>query len=401
MKRILTYIISFAALFCACDSSLVIIEPYEFQYSELVLINKSSDEVKVVISGSNWGYPADTIAIKPKCGLWKYKKMDDFNFDWDTLTVKYGNSEPIKYTIYTDLPYNPTNYNGHGCLYLNDDVSRHQVIEFSDDRRDAVFAALRNREIFNMFTFSFLWDIINPISGSSEVYFSRVFPVPNLRDELVLGAAVEKEAESIDKIKLVKDIPFTPTYVNASSYDNSEGIYIFDTYESYHRLDHISKASLANFGCDFAELTGRKGAKMNRQSGLAATKVHLDSYEYFEDTEAPQDILDRMDDHAIINHIEYGNIMILLAESDEDPGFIMESLEYEVYHEYLLGRTDIDYYLISLDENGEFACIATGQDALRTYIGGFDNPTVHPISLSFTDFSGNTSLIHVNDIVLD
>ena len=400
MKRIFIYIVSLAAVLCSCDSSLVMIDQYEFIYSELVLINKSSDEVKVVITGTNWGFPADTITIKPECGLWKYKKEGDFNFHWDTLMVKYGHSEAIKYTIYTDLPYNPSNYNGYGCLYLNDDTSRHQVIEFNDDRRDAVFKAIEERKTFNMFSFGYPGEILEQYTtpGSSETYFYTIFPVQALHEDLTLGAAVPKEADSVGNIQIVKDIQFNPDSIVTNSYDGWSMVW---GYNNYYYLEHLQKASLANYGCDFVELTGRSGSQLNRRSGMAAAKVYLDSYEYFEDTEAPEHILNKMDDHAIIKHIEYGNIMILLVESDEDPAFIMESLEYNVYHEYLLGRTDIDYYLISLDESGQFACIATGTDALRTYIGDFENPTIHPILISFTDFSGRTAFIHVNDIVLD
>ena len=400
MKRILTYILSTTALLCSCTPSLVTIDKYEFQYSEIVLINKSSEEVKVSIYGKNWVCPEDTVVLKPLCGLWKYSIDKDFIFDIDSLNVIYGYSSPIEYTLYADLPYNPVGFTG-GCLYLNDELSRHQVIEFNDERRDAALKAIEDRKLFKMFTFGYPGKVLEEytVPGSSDTYFASVFPVHALCDDLILGAAIQKEAGHVDKIQIIKDIQFNPRLVETESYEG--GLEMVYGYNYYYYFEHLQKASLANFGCDFIALTGRTGDKLNRSAGMAATKVYLDSYECFYDSEAPEDILDKVDNHAIISRIEYGNIMILLVEFDEDPGFIMESLEYEVYHDYILGRTDIDYYLISLDENGQFTCIATGMDALSTYIDGFENPTIHPISLSFTDFSGKTALIHVNDIELD
>ena len=140
---------------------------------------------------------------------------------------------------------------------------------------------------------------------------------------------------------------------------------------------------------------------MRKGCGVAATKVYFDRIDYMWDTEAPEEILAVTDDLAFINEIQYGNIMVLLTESDEEPSFIADCLEYEFYNERLFDRTNIDYYLITIDETGQWACVATGQEALRTYLSGFDNPPVHPISISFTDFSGNTALIHVQDIVLE
>ena len=222
-----------------------------------------------------------------------------------------------------------------------------------------------------------------------------VFPVGRLHGDLALGVAVEKEAESVDKINIVKDIQFTPSSVETRTYEDWEMQY---GYKSYYYLNILQKASLANFGCDFVELTGRSGSAMRKGCGVAATKVYLDRIDYMWDTEAPSDVLAAAENVAFINEIQYGNIMILLTESDEEPSFIADCLEYEFYNERLFNRTNIDYYLITIDETGQWVCVATGQEALRTYLSGFNNPPVHPISISFTDFSDNTALIHVQDV---
>lgn len=397
MRRIITYILVFTAFFCACDNSLIMIDDGEVMQSQLVLINRSSEQVKVVLTGNNWTCPEDTITLNPERGLWKYTREEDFYFHMDTLKVKYGNREPIVYNIYSDLPYNPLTFYDKGHVDLWDDLGRYQVIEFTDDRRDAVLASLKERETFNMFTFGYPEDVMEQytVPGSSETYFNMVFPVGRLHGDLALGVAVEKEAESVDKINIVKDIQFTPSSVETRTYEDWEMQY---GYKSYYYLNILQKASLANFGCDFVELTGRSGSAMRKGCGVAATKVYLDRIDYMWDTEAPSDVLAAAENVAFINEIQYGNIMILLTESDEEPSFIADCLEYEFYNERLFNRTNIDYYLITIDETGQWVCVATGQEALRTYLSGFNNPPVHPISISFTDFSGNTALIHVQDV---
>lgn len=397
MKRIVIHILVLTALFCACDNSLIMIDDGEVMQSQLVLINRSSEQVKVVLTGDNWICPEDTITLKPERGLWKYTREEDFYFHMDTLEVIYGNHEPIVYNIYSDLPYNPLTFYDKGHVDLWDDLGRYQVIEFTDDRRDAVLASLKERETFNMFTFGYPEDVMEQytVPGSSETYFNMVFPVGRLHGDLALGVAVEKEAESVDKINIVKDIQFTPSSVETRTYEDWEMTY---GYKSYYYLNILQKASLANFGCDFVELTGRSGSVMRKGCGVAATKVYLDRIDYMWDTEATSDVLAATENVAFINEIQYGNIMILLTESDEEPSFIADCLEYEFYNERLFNRTNIDYYLITINETGQWACVATGQEALRSYLSGFDNPPVHPISISFTDFSGNTALIHVQDV---
>jgi hypothetical protein len=397
MKRIVIHILVLTALFCACDNSLIMIDDGEVMQSQLVLINRSSEQVKVVLTGDNWICPEDTITLKPERGLWKYTREEDFYFHMDTLEVIYGNHEPIVYNIYSDLPYNPLTFYDKGHVDLWDDLGRYQVIEFTDERRDAVFEYIKERKIFNMFTFGYPEDVLEQytVPGSSETYFNMVFPVQRLHEDLALGVAVEKEAESVDKIKVRKDVQHSPQSVDLHTYEDWEMQY---GYKSYYYLNILQKASLANFGCDFVELTGRSGQQMRKKSGVAATKVYIDRIDYMWDTEAPEDILAVTDDLAFINEIQYGNIMILLVESNEEPEYITSCLEYEHMYNKLLEIPAIDYYLLTLDKAGQFVCAATGKKALNAYWDGFNNPPIHPISISFTDFSGNTALIHVQDV---
>ena len=56
MKRIVIHILALTALFCACDNSLIMIDDGEVMQSQLVLINRSSEQVKVVLTGNNWTF---------------------------------------------------------------------------------------------------------------------------------------------------------------------------------------------------------------------------------------------------------------------------------------------------------------------------------------------------------
>ena len=290
MKRIVIHILALTALFCACDNSLIMIDNGEVMQSQLVLINRSSEQVKVILTGGNWTCPEDTVILKPERGLWKYTREEDFYFHMDTLEVIYGNHEPIVYNIYSDLPYNPLTFYDKGQVDLWDDLGRYQVIEFTDERRDAVFEYIKERKIFNMFTFGYPEDVLEQytVPGSSETYFNMVFPVQRLHEDLALGVAVEKEAESVDKIKVRKDVQHSPQSVDLHTYEDWEMQY---GYKSYYYLNILQKASLANFGCDFIELTGRSGQQMRKKSGVAATKVYFDRIDYMWDTEAPEEIL--------------------------------------------------------------------------------------------------------------
>lgn len=403
MRKIFIYIaIGFTALLSGCYSPVGGIFNEGTEFSQLVFINKCSDEVKVSISESSWISPTDTIVLKPECGLWKLTKYEeDFYFNLNRIEIRYGDREPLVYDLYADIPYNPTAYGEGRVISLLDSKGRYQVLEFTDERRDAIYKKLEERKNFSMFTFGYPEEILESftVPGSSEASFHSVFPVNSLCDKLSLGAAVKKEAESVDKIVIVDDVRFTPSSVYEYT-DLNETMSHYDC-KKYYYLEHLQKASLANFGCDFVALTGRTVEDMCKKSGVAATKVYFDEEEYFDDVTAPENILAVTDDTAFINNIQYGNLMILLVESDLSPIYVSERLSYATLIDDLLGVEGIDYYLITLDENAQFVCDVTGVDALRKYMDGFDNPSIHPISFSTTDFSGSTSFIHVQDIVLE
>lgn len=403
MRKIFIYIaIGFTALLSGCYSPVGGIFNEGTEFSQLVFINRCSDEVKVSISESSWISPTDTIVLKPECGLWKLTKYEeDFYFNLNRIEIRYGDREPLVYDLYADIPYNPTAYGEGRVISLSDSKGWYQVLEFTDERRDAIYKKLEERKNFSMFTFGYPEEIFESftVPGSSEASFHSVFPVNSLCDKLSLGAAVKKEAESVDKIVIVDDVRFTPSSV----YEYTDLNETMSHYEckKYYYLNHLQKASLANFGCDFVALTGRTTKDMSKKCGVAATKVFYDGVEYFDVLTAPEDILAMTDDTAFIMKIQYGNIMILLVESDLSPNYVGERLMYSELSDDLLVYENIEYYLITLDETGQFVCEVSGEEALNKYMNGFDNPSIHPISFSTTDFSGFTSMIHVNDIIIE
>ena len=92
--------------------------------------------------------------------------------------------------------------------------------------------------------------------------------------------------------------------------------------------------------------------------------------------------------------------MILLIEADNSARCAIEHFEYEYMTEKLFDRKDIDYHLITLDDNGQFVSTSGGSELLRTYLDGFTAPSIHPIAFSTTDFTDSLSYIHVGDIVM-
>lgn len=397
MRNIFKYlIIASTVLLSGCYSSVKGIWDYDDEYYQIVFINKCSETVRVSISDASWISPQDTIVLKPECGLWKHNIYDDyFYFSSQCMEIRYGDREPLVYDLYSDIPHNPGSYSERKSLY--DNKGEYMVFEFTDQKRDAIYKQLDDRKNFSMFSFGYPDEIPEAFTapGSSETYFYCVYPVSSLHDKLSLGVAVKKEAETVDKITIVEDVKFTPSSVYNST-DLGETLNYFNS-KKYYFLSHLQKASLANFGCDFVALTGRTPADMTKKCGVAATKVFFDKEDYFDDTTAPEELLAVADELAFVKRIQYGNIMILLIESDLSPNYVSDQL----YYGELLEHDGIDYYLITLDEAGEFICEATGEDALHKYRDGFDAPSIHPISFTTTDFSGLTSLIHVNDIVVE
>lgn len=401
MKKIIIFLSCLTALLCGCESYIGGIDDYGTEYRQVVFINKSSDEIKITVSSQSWLGGDASIVLQPERGLWKMTRYDvDYSFNTDYMKVKFGQSEEIVFDIYSSFPYNPCWY-GKPRYDLWDSRGEYTVYEFDDQVRDTVLAYYEASKRFVMSSFGMMTDLVDSllVPESSEAYLHTAFPVPSLREDLVLGAAVCKEAESVDKICIVNDLKFIPDSVKTVL--REEELMRKDMNVSYYDIENLRKVSLANFGCDFADLTGRaSGQKMHRFSGVAITKTYIDRLVSFSDEEAPEEILAEGKDHAFVDNIWYGNFMILLIEADNSARCAIEHFEYEYMTEKLFDRKDIDYHLITLDDNGQFVSTSGGSELLRTYLDGFTAPSIHPIAFSTTDFTDSLSYIHVGDIVM-
>ena len=106
---------------------------------------------------------------------------------------------------------------------------------------------------------------------------------------------------------------------------------------------------------------------------------------------------------CIVDRIEYGNFMILLAEADcshtnihtyvqqkllrEDPS---EYYSFDMYY-----TPEIRFHLITLDKDGEFVCQSGGEELAALFYEGYEFPTLHPLSYHVTDLKEDTTYMHV------
>ena len=372
-------------------------DDYNFQYDQLVFINKCSEEVAVIFNNPDWMNPGDTIKLKPENGLWKNKIVADNNQDmhrFDYMQLIFGEDKKICFDTYSALPYNPCEF-GKPRIQLEDNWTQYVVFEFTDEIRDSILDAHERNKIFHFKIFDYPTRAVDSllVTGSSEAYLHSLFPVREIRDKLTLGTAIYDEAESIDKIRFAQHLNFKPDSLERNN------LSYWSTYQNrcnpYYDIDNLRKASLAQFGCDFATLTGRDSAEMEKFSGTAVVRPYFGYSESFSDVDVPLDLADEV---VYVSNITYGNIRILLIESDNSYEYVYIRLRTDL--EEFESRTDIDYHLITLDENGDFICTSGGTELLHSFLDESEIPSIHPIAFSVTNFSGDNT-VHVNDIVLN
>ena len=135
--------------------------------------------------------------------------------------------------------------------------------------------------------------------------------------------------------------------------------------------------------------------------------VHVGRTEKICDREHPEEIVAKLESTSepscIIDRIEYGNFMILLAEADcshvnihtyvqqkllrEDTS---EYYPYEMYH-----TPEIRFHLITLDENGSFVCQSGGEELAAVFCKGYETPVLHPLSYHVSDLKDDTTYMHI------
>lgn len=396
MKRINILVLLLSILLSSCDSYIGGMDDYNFQYYQLVFINKCSDGLSIIFNNPEWLDQGDTIKLKANNGLWKKKRVIDTGDlpRFDFMKLIFGNDMKICFDSYSSFTYNPCEF-GEPRYHLEDNKVQHIVYEFTDEIRDSILSEYNICKIFNFKLFDYPTRPVDSllIPGSSEAYLHSLFPVREIRDKLTLGTAIYDEAESIDKIRFAQHLNFKPDSLERNN------LSYWSTYQNrcnpYYDIDNLRKASLAQFGCDFATLTGRASAEMEKFSGTAVVRPYFSYSESFSDVDVPLDLAEEV---VYVSEITYGNIRILLIESDNSHEYVFNRLRTDL--EEFESRTDVDYHLITLDENGDFVCTSGGTELLRKFLDESEVPPIHPIEFSITGLSDDNthSWIHVNDI---
>ena len=411
MKKII-YIFISAALLCGCEEFYGSFDDASQEFVEIAAINRSSIPVSLNVYGADWADPEETIYLKPHNGLWKVEESRENYHGQEILPIRYSviradfnNGERVIYfDNASDLPHNPCK---DGAKEIWDERYQHRIIEFNDEKCESIF---KKQDSWHLFDISMNFspsdaveDLVVP--GSTEGYFTSLFPAGDVKEKLKLGASVYAEAESIDKVRFVDGLTYQADTLETSN-EIEHRYHQLEIYP-YYDLEQLRNLGLTNFGCDFAALTGRPDGKFDSFCGIVQLGVHVGKTERICDREHPEELLAKLGNATepvcIIDRIEYGNFMILLAEADcshanifsyvtqkllrEDPS--------EYYYRYMFYTPEITFHLITLDDNGEFVCQTGGEELAEIFYKGYENPALHPLSYHLTDLKERTTYMHI------
>lgn len=412
MKKI-TYILISAVLVWNCENFYGSMDDASAEDIEIVMINRSSKPVSISVSGADWIEPQDTIRLKPKNGLWKIREAKSENWNYEVLPLRYSviqvninNGEGL---IYFDeastLPYNPCGYSGKEVW---DDRVQHRIIEFNDEICDTLMKRQERMKSFDIDLGVSPNQVIDSLCrlGSTEGYFTSVYPVAGIRDKVKVGAVVYSEAESIDKIRFQENLEYVPDSLSTENWDGTW--YDCNNIYGYYDLSQLKLLGLTNFGCDFAELTGRES--MEKFSGVVLTKTFVGKAVAMLDVEHPETFHKLLENSAepacVIDQALYGNIMILLAEADCSHWNIHRYVDskvvnpnedgYYYYEKYL--TPEISYGLITLNEDGEFQYQKGGAELAQLFKEGPDTSVQHLLSFRVSNLKDNSANIHIKGI---
>lgn len=406
MKKVIILIIIGLSII-SCNGYIGGFDDYNRTFTQFVFINRSSHSIDILLKDFAWN-EGDTIHVEAHGGLWKHTIDGEFyghSFDW--AKIIFDGKESFIYDSFSNLPHNP-------CINHNNSLSDSKGIyifnEYSDDTYKEISESYEKLKEFNMF--SIRPSVINEdsliTSCSSEALFQAIYPVPEVWNELKLGTSVSKEAENLENIGFLKDRTIAIDSIHIIDHSQYEQQRYNEAAAGYYSLYDLGKMGLAHFGCDFAALTGRNTGEMGKFSGVMFTHAHSDWTETFFDDDIQQEekdkILNDSGNIAIVNNVAHGRLMILLAEADHSHNRILKYLERLMYNygdqeEYYI--EDMDFYLITRKENGEFQCRKGGKELLDEYRSYENNEPVLPLYFTVTDFSGTQAYIHINDIALE
>lgn len=411
MKKLI-YIFISAALLCGCEEFYGSFDDASPEFVEIAAINRSSMPVCLNVYGAYWADPAETIYLKPHNGLWKVEESRENYHGQEILPIRYSviradfnNGERVIYfDNASDLPYNPCK---DGSKEIWDERYQHRIIEFNDEKCESIF---KKQDSWHLFDISMNFSPSEAVEdrvvpGSTEGYFTSLFPAGDVKEQLKLGAAVYAEAESIDKVRFVDDLSYHADTLDVS--DEVEHRYHQLEMYPYYDLDQLRNLGLTNFGCDFAALTGRPDGKFDSFCGIVQLGVHVGKTERICDREHPEELMEKLGNASepvcIIDRIEYGNFMILLAEADCSHANIFSYITQkllredpsEYYSRYMFYTPEITFHLITLDDSGEFICQTGGEELAAIFYKGYENPALHPLSYHLSDLKDNYTYVHI------
>ena len=400
-----------AVLLCGCEKFYGGLADGNQEFVEIVAINRSSMPVSLNVFGADWADPQSPISLKPGNGLWKIEKPRGNYFGQEILPVRYSviradfnNGERILYfDHFSTLPHNPS----LSTKEIWDDGCQHRIIEFNDEICERMFSQQDSLHLFDISMNFSPSDVVESLvrPGSTEGYFTSLFPAGSVKDGLKLGAGVYAEAESIDKVRFVDGLCYEADTLETLS-EVKHRYHQLEVYP-YYDLEQLRNLGLTNFGCDFAALTGRADGKFDSFCGVAFLGVHVGRTEKICDREHPEELLAKLKNTSepacIVDRIEYGNFMLLLAEADcshinihtyvqqkllrEDPSM------YYPYYDYYTPQ--IKFHLITLDRNGSLVCRSGGEELSAEFYKGYGSPDLHPLSYHLTDLEDNTTYMHI------
>ncbi|MBQ8170065.1 MAG: hypothetical protein IJZ98_04925 [Bacteroidales bacterium] len=392
--KILKYIsFAFPLMSVGCKGYIGGIDDADIKFSQIVMVNRSSHEIRVNVSNSKVVSPQDTIYLEPKNGLWKKTKEGqhfDFSLNDGIMTLTFEDGRKVCFD--SVFPYeieNPVN--------LNDSKGLYNVYEFTDEYCEEIFRHHDQLNTFRLISLppSMVRDSVVE-EGSTEGWFLNIYPVPAVREKLEIGRIVRNEAESLENI--VFESGKVPCTVN-----KEEITYIppSKSRTGYYSSEDLRKIGMAHFGCDFAQLTG-KSQEMEKFAGVITYNITYDYKEELEYTDQTQEFASQMEEGTVaIQHIQYGRLMFLLAEADCNPSYLGSSIERAMRQndsDKELWVEDIDFHLITLNKEGEFQCQSGGRELLDLFINGMDNQPVHPLYFNLTDFGIGDDVLHIQNI---
>lgn len=411
MKKI-TYMFISAALLYGCEEFYGSLDGGSQEITEIAAINRSSMPVRLNVYGADWAEPEDTIYLKPHNGVWKIEEARVNYYGQDILPVQYSviradfndGERTIYFDMFSDLPHNPC---AIGAKEIWDDRTRHRLIEFSDEICGAIYAHQDRLHTFDISLEHSPSDAVDSLvtPGSTEGHFTSVFPAGKVKDRLQLGAVVHSEAESIDRIRFADGLKYEADTL-AGTPDTTTLFQHIEIYP-YYGMDQLRKLGLTNFGCDFAALTGRADGRFDSFCGIVLLQVQRGLTEEIQDREHQAEFIGALESLpepvCVVDRIEYGNLMILLAEADcshtNIHTYVTQKLlrdapygyyPYEEYH-----TPEIRFHLITLDDDGSFVCQSGGEELAETFYKGYETPALHPLSFHVTNLKDDSADIHI------